>query len=95
MTERSSKRLQTSDLHPNDGVDEEEHGNEQTDVRQGLEGLNEGPQQDSDGVALPQQFDQTSSSEQLQETHVERIDALVKKEGKHSKPNLLQPQTQS
>jgi hypothetical protein len=24
------------DLHPNDGVDEEEHGNEQDDVRQSL-----------------------------------------------------------
>lgn len=35
-----------------------------------LEGLNKGPQQDADGVALPQQFDESSRSEQPQETQV-------------------------
>ena len=43
-------------LHANDGVDEEEHEDEQTDVGQGLEGLEERPQQKSDGVALTQQL---------------------------------------
>jgi len=43
-----------SDLHADDGVDEEEHGDEEADVGQRLEGLDEGPQQDADGVALPQ-----------------------------------------
>ncbi len=28
--------MERLDLHPNDGVDEEEHGNEQDDVRQSL-----------------------------------------------------------
>ena len=63
-------------LHADDGVDEEEHGDEQADVRQSLEGLNEGPQENPDGVTLAEQFDETSCSEQLQETHVERINEL-------------------
>lgn len=71
------------DLHANDGVDEEEHGDEQADIGQSLEGLDEGPQEDPDGVALSQQFDETSCSEQLQETHVELINRLApgQKEG--------------
>lgn len=71
------------DLHANDGVDEEEHGDEQADIGQSLEGLDEGPQEDADGVALSQQFDETSCSEQLQETHVELINRLApgQKEG--------------
>ena len=32
------------DLHANDGVDEEEHGDEQDDVGERLEGLDEGPE---------------------------------------------------
>lgn len=32
------------DLHADDGVDEEQHGDEQDDVGQGLEGLDESPQ---------------------------------------------------
>lgn len=38
-----------------------------------LEGLNKGPQQDTDGVALPQQLDETSRSEQPQETQVDHF----------------------
>lgn len=38
-----------------------------------LEGLNEGPQQDADGVALPQQLDETSRSEQPQEAQVDHL----------------------
>lgn len=38
-----------------------------------LEGLYKGPEQDSYGVALPQQFDQSGSPEQLQETHIECV----------------------
>ena len=33
-------------LHANDGVDEEEHGDEQDDVGERLEGLDEGPEKD-------------------------------------------------
>lgn len=38
-----------------------------------LEGLNEGPQEDADGVALPQQLDETSCSEQPQEAQVDHL----------------------
>lgn len=38
-----------------------------------LEGLNEGPQQDADGVALSQQLDETSGSEQPQKTQVDHL----------------------
>ena len=33
------------DLHANDGVDEEEHGDEEDDVGERLEGLHKGPEQ--------------------------------------------------
>lgn len=67
----------TPDLHADDGVDKEEHGDEEADVGQRFEGLDEGPQKDADGVALSEQLDQTSRSEQLQEAHVEGINKLV------------------
>ena len=38
-----------------------------------LEALHEGPEQDADSVALPQQLDQPSRAEQTQETHVEEV----------------------
>lgn len=38
-----------------------------------LEGLDEGPQQDANGVALPQQLDETSRPEQPQETQVDQL----------------------
>lgn len=41
-----------------------------------LERLYEGPQQDADGVALPQQLDQPSRSEKLQEAHVDGVHRL-------------------
>lgn len=41
-----------------------------------LEGLYEGPQQDADGVTLPQKLDQPGCSEELQETHVDRVHRL-------------------
>lgn len=37
-----------------------------------LEGLNKGPQQDANRVALPQQLDEACSSEQPQETQVQQ-----------------------
>ena len=38
-----------------------------------LEALHEGPEQDADGVALPQQLYQPRRAEQTQETHVEEV----------------------
>lgn len=37
-----------------------------------LEGLYKGPQQDADGVTLPQQLDEPSGSEQPQEAQVQQ-----------------------
>lgn len=44
-------------LHPNDGVYEEQHCYQQTNVWQRFEGLNERPKQDSDCVALAEKLD--------------------------------------
>ena len=41
-----------------------------------LEGLHEGPEKDSDGVALPQQLDESGGSEELQEAHVDGVQRL-------------------
>lgn len=38
-----------------------------------LEGLNEGPQQDADGVSLSQQLDETSRSEEPQEAQIDHF----------------------
>lgn len=45
-----------------------------------LEGLDKGPQQDADGVALPQQLDEPSGSEQPQETQVQQTVLLDKEQ---------------
>ena len=60
-------------LHAHNGVDEEQHGDEEDDVGQGLERLDERPQEDPDGVALPEELDQTGGSEQTQEAHVDEV----------------------
>lgn len=38
-----------------------------------LEGLDEGPQQDADGLPLPQQLDEASRSEEPQEAQVDEV----------------------
>lgn len=73
-----------SNLHADDCVDEEEHGDEQADVGQSLEGLDKSPQENADGVTLSEQFDQASCSEQLQETHIELINRLAQGERKQT-----------
>lgn len=45
-----------------------------------LEGLNEGPQKDADGVSLPQQLDEAGGSEEPQETQVDHF-ILGREEG--------------
>jgi hypothetical protein len=64
-------------LHPDNGVYEEQHGYQQTNIWQRFEGLNERPKQNSDCVALTQEFDQTCSSKESQESNVERILLLL------------------
>ena len=63
----------SEDLHSDDGVDEKQHGDQQNDVRQSLKGLDEGPQKNANGVALPQQFDQASGTKQPQESNIDKI----------------------
>ena len=55
-------------LHADDAVDEEDEGDEQADPGQGLEGLEEGPEQGSDAFVLVEQFHETSHTEQTEET---------------------------
>ena len=38
--------MENADLHADDGVDEEEHADEEDDVGERLEGLDEGPEKD-------------------------------------------------
>ena len=57
-------------LHANDGVDEEEHCQEEADVGQRFERLHEGPQQDADRVALPQQFNEAGRAEKAKKADV-------------------------
>lgn len=45
-----------------------------------LEGLDESPEEDSDGVALPQELNEPGCTKQLQETHIKRVDRLQEKE---------------
>ena len=55
-------------LHPDDAVDEEDEGDEQANPGQGLEGLEEGPEQGSDAFVFVEQFHETSHTEQTEET---------------------------
>ena len=61
------------DLHADDGVDKEEHGNEEDDVGKGLEGLDKSPEQDADGLALAEQFDETGGAEEAEEADVDEV----------------------
>ena len=75
------------DLHPDDGVDEEEHGDQQDDVRERLEGLDEGPEEDPDGLALPEQLDEAGGPEEAEEADVDDgLDELAE-EGVHDAPD--------
>lgn len=58
-------------LHTDDGVDEEEHSDEQTDVGKRLERLDKRPEEYSDGVALTEKLYETGRAEETQETQVD------------------------
>ena len=44
-------------LHSDDCVNEKQHRNQKTDIRQRFERLNEGPEKNSDCVSLSKKFD--------------------------------------
>ncbi len=58
-------------LHANDGVDEEEHDDQDAHVGQGPERLHECPEEEADCVALAEQFDEACRPEQPQEADVD------------------------
>ena len=58
----------TKDLHSHHAVDEEYECDEDGDPGQGLEGLEESPQQGSDAFVFVEQFHETSHTEQTEET---------------------------
>ena len=72
MTDLASGK-RCNNLHPDDGVDEEEHADQEDDVGQRLERLHEGPQQDPDRLALTEQLDETGGAKQSQEPDVDEI----------------------
>ena len=57
----------TKDLHAHDSVDEEDQGDEDGYPGQGLEGLEEGPEQGPDALVLVKELDQPRYTEQPQE----------------------------
>ena len=68
-------------LHADDGVDEEEHADQQDDVGQRLERLHERPQQNPDRLALAEQLDEARGAKQPQETDVDEVLLEERKEG--------------
>lgn len=66
-TQRESTDRPGTRLHADDGVDEEDHGDEQADVGQGLEGLDEGPEERPNAFSFTEQLNQPQHSEQTKE----------------------------
>lgn len=60
-------------LHSDDGVNEKEHGNQEAHIGQRLEGLDKGPEENPDCVALAEEFYQARGSEETQEAHLHVI----------------------
>ena len=67
-------------LHSDDAVDEEDEGDEEANPGEGLEGLEEGPEEGSDALVLVEQLDEPSDTEQPEETNRGRL--IVGLEGK-------------
>lgn len=63
-------------LHAHDGVDEEQHHHQHHDIRQGLDGLHKGEEQDTDADAPAQQLDKSSGAEKPQEPNVNQLGGI-------------------
>ena len=61
------ERDPAEDLHPDNAVDEEHESDKDGDPGQGLEGLEEGPEQGPDALVLVEELDQPRYTEQPQE----------------------------
>lgn len=56
-------------LHPNNSIDEEQHKDQQGNVRQRLEGLDKRPEQGPDAFTSGQQFHQPHHTEEAEEIY--------------------------
>ena len=61
------------DLHADDSVDEEDEDDEDGDPGKGLEGLDEGPEEGADPLALGQQLDQPHHTEEAKEGNRDHV----------------------
>ena len=60
-------------LHSDDPVDEEDEDDEDGDPGKGLEGLDEGPEEGADALALGQQLDQPHHTEEAKEGNRDHV----------------------
>ena len=65
-------------LHSNNSIDEEYEYDEEGDPGQSLEGLDEGPEQGPDPLALRQQLDQPHHTEQAEEADRDHVITRLK-----------------
>ena len=68
-------------LHADDAVDEEDESDEDGDPGQRLEGLDEGPQQRPDALALAQELDEPHHAEEAEKVDRNHVPAGLRKRG--------------
>ena len=61
------------DLHADDPVDEEDEDDKDGDPGQGLEGLDEGPEEGPDALPLREQLDQPHDAEETEEGNRDHV----------------------
>ncbi len=64
-------------LHAHDSVDEENEPDEDCDPGEGLEGLDKGPEQRPDALALAQQLDQPHHAEEAEKVDGDHVAARL------------------
>ena len=74
------------DLHADDSVDEEDEDDEDGDPGQGLEGLDEGPEEGPDALPLREQLDQPHDAEETEEGN---RDHVVPRLGEEARSDVL------
>ena len=77
-------------LHSDDPVDEEDEDDEDGDPGKGLEGLDEGPEEGADALALGQQLDEPHHAEQPEEVDGDHaVSGLQEKQGERGKSKII------
>lgn len=69
-----------TDLHANDSIDEEDESDEDGDPWQRLEGLDEGPEEGADALALAEQLDETHDAEEAEKVDGNHVPAGLQSE---------------